>query len=127
MVYEIDFEQQPGYLLAKVTGENSPETVEAYMADILRKCEEHSCFRVVIHECLQGPRLSATDIYQMFTETSPHWSGRFHQVAYVDEHMGEMAKFAENVGVNRGMPIAVFADLGEAVTWMETAPDPEPA
>lgn len=121
--YNVEFEQRPGYLFARVTGENSPETIKAYTADILQTCQEHGCFRVLIHECLDGPRLSATEIYQMFAQTMPQWRGKFDAVAIVDEKMGEMAKFAETVGVNRGMPIAAFASLEEATRWISALTD----
>ena len=45
-------------------------------------------------------------------------SGNFDAVAYVDEKMGELMKFGEDVAVNRGMPLAAFDNLDDATRWL---------
>lgn len=123
MAYEIQFETRPNYLFARITGDNSSEAVFSYMQDILGKCEEISCFNVLIHECLVGPRLSILELYELMSEGSKRGLGKFHSVAFVDERMGDAAVFAENVGVNRGMPVTMFDDVEEATRWISRETD----
>ena len=118
MSYDVHFEMKSGYVFVRVSGENSAENVHAYMQDVLEHCGECDCFRVLIHECLDGPRLEAMQIFDLASEGSMRVLGRFDAVAYVDEQMGEMADFAETVAVNRGMPLRMFSNLREATRWI---------
>lgn len=54
----------------------------------------------------------------MVAEGSMKAIGKFDAIAYVDEKMGQMADFAETVAVNRGMPVAMFDNLGDAEAWL---------
>jgi hypothetical protein len=119
MSYEVTFEQRQDYIHARISGENSRETVVAYMEDVLNECKKRDCFRVLIEECLQGPRLQAMDVFTISSEGSMKVLGIFEAIAYVDEQMGEMRDFVETVAVNRGLPIAAFATVVEAEAWLE--------
>lgn len=118
MAPEIVFEQRPSYLFVHVTGHNSAEAVELYMKDVLERCTEIELFRVLIHECLGGERLSPMQIFDLVSEGSARALGKFDAIAFVDEKMGEMANFAETVAVNRGIPIAMFSNLVDAENWI---------
>jgi hypothetical protein len=44
---------------------------------------------------------------------------RIVEHAHVDVYAeGELMKFAESVAVNRGVPVMVFASVGEAELWL---------
>ncbi len=118
MSYEISFSDRPGYIHALVTGENSRESVISYMEEVLRECKDKDCFRVLIEERLEGPRLQAMDVFTISAEGSIKVLGVFEAIAHVDEKMGEMREFVETVAVNRGLPIATFATISEAETWL---------
>ena len=118
MPYEISFSDQPGYIHALVTGDNSRESVVNYMGEIVRECTDKDCFRVLIEERLEGPRLQAMDVFTISSEGSMKVLGVFEAIAYVDEKMGEMRDFVETVAVNRGLPIATFSTLSEAEIWL---------
>jgi hypothetical protein len=46
--------------------------------------------------------------------------GVFQAIAYVDVNAGgDMMKFAENVALNRGIPVRLFATVAEAEKWIE--------
>ena len=119
MSHRIEFDLRSTYLFARVTGTNTTETVKNYMRDVLAKCEEMGCFYVLIHECLEGPRLSTSEVFTLVSEGSQEALGRFSAIAFVDEQMGDVGRFAENVGVNRGIPLMVFNEVGEATRWIE--------
>lgn len=119
MSYELNFEQRPGYLHATVTGTNSAETVNQYMTDILAECRKRDCFRLLIEERLEGPRLEAMEVFSLAADGSMKMLGIFDAIAYVDEKMGDMRDFVETVAINRGMPIGMFASVAEAESWLE--------
>ncbi len=118
MSYEIAFDQRATYLYARIVGSNTPETILAYMQEIVAKCIEIDCFRVLIHECLDGPRLATLELFETVSEISLRILGKFDAIAYVDEKMGELKYFGETVAVNRGMPLAAFTDLESATRWI---------
>ena len=118
MSYELTFSQDSNYLHAIVSGTNSRATVAAYMDDVLAECQRNNCYRVLIEERLEGPRLTAMDVFAISSEGSMKALGIFEAIAYVDEQMGELRDFVETVAVNRGMPVATFATVGEAQQWL---------
>jgi hypothetical protein len=120
MSYKLSFEDRGDYLYIEVTGENSRETVLNYMQDVLTIAEKHDCFRVLINERLTGPRLEAMEVYNLASEGAMRLLGRFEAIAYVDEAMGEMGDFVESVSVNRGMPLAFFSNVEDALEWIQS-------
>ena len=116
--FEIAFERRANFLYALVTGTNSPETVAGYLERIVTECRRTDCYRVLIEERLEGPRLDASDVFAIASEGAMKAMGLLHAVAYVDQQMGPMAAFAETVAVNRGMPVRVFDTVAEADAWL---------
>ena len=123
MSHQVTVENREKYLYFKVTGENSPETIGAYMKDIVELCRKHDCFRILINECLTGPRLPTMDVFNVASEGAMQLLGQFDAIAYVDAQMGDMGDFVESVAVNRGMPLAFFSDIREAEEWIRDRPD----
>jgi hypothetical protein len=64
MSYEIHYEQHTRFLKAHITGTNSAHAVASYMQDILQECRKRDCFRALMHEDLEGPRLETDDIFR---------------------------------------------------------------
>lgn len=118
MAYEIEFERRDTYIHATVTGSNSRETVTQYMDEVKAECNKRDCFRILIEEHLEGPRLETMDIFALITEGSMRVLGLFEAMAYVDVQMGDMGEFAETVAVNRGIPVAVFNSVANAEAWL---------
>ncbi len=68
MSYKVAFDWKPGYLHAVVTGTNTKTSVMGYLADILHECKVRDCFRVLIKERLEGPRMSTMDIFDIASQ-----------------------------------------------------------
>src|SRR5256885_10511937 len=119
MTYELTIEQKATYLHAVVTGRNSRENVMRYIEEIGRECSARGYRRVLIEERLDGPRLGTTEVFQIASEGSQRARGTLEAIAYVDinANTGSM-QFAENVAVNRGLPVAVFSTVAEAEKWI---------
>jgi len=118
MAYEIEFERRDTYIHVTVTGDNSRETVTQYMEEVKAECARHNCFRILVEECLDGPRLATLDIFALISDGSMSALGVFEAIGYVDVQMGDMGEFAETVAVNRGIPVAVFDSVPSAEAWL---------
>jgi hypothetical protein len=119
MPYTLTITPKPAFLHAVVTGENSVEHVMRYLDEIQRECRARNCFRVLIEERLEGPRLDAKGVFQIASEGSRRVRVPFKAIAYVDANTkGDLMKFAETVATNLGLPVSVFSTVGEAEQWL---------
>jgi len=118
IAYQLSFERHSRFIHATVTGPNGRNTVKRYLEDIRRECVRQDCYRVLIEERLEGPRLPTIDVFAIASEGAMNALGIFHAIAYVDERMGDMAEFAETVAVNRGMPVRAFSSVKQAKNWL---------
>ena len=119
MTYKLTIDQKPTYLHVIVTGRNSRENVVQYLEQTLRECIARSCFRVLIEERLDGPRLGTLDVFQIVSEASSKADGIVKAIAFVDVNAeSNMMQFAETVAVNRGVPVVVFSTVADAEKWL---------
>lgn len=119
MTYKLSIEQKPTYLHVIVMGRNSRENAARYLEEVLRECAERRCFRVLIEERLEGPRLGMIDVFRIASEGSMRALGMLEAVAFVDVNAeGDLMRFAETVAVNREMPAAVFPTVADAEKWL---------
>jgi len=118
MAYQLTLERRSTYLYAQVRGRNSPDTVRAYLAELMDECQRRDCFRVLIDERLEGPRLKASEVFTVASESAMNALGVFQAIAYVDEKMGEMADYAETLAITRGMPVKTFSSVAQAEAWI---------
>jgi hypothetical protein len=117
--YTMTIAVEGGYLHAVVTGVNSVENVVAYLQQLRQECEDRGCFRVLIEERLEGPRLRTLDVFQIASQGAVGAS-RIEAMAFVDVHAeGDLMKFAETVAANRGLPIRLFKSVDDARHWLQ--------
>ncbi len=120
MSFEMTLTENPGYLHAVVTGQNTLENVMMYLQELHQECAARGIHRVLIEERLTGRRLETWDVYQIAAEGSQRGAGKFDAVAYVDVHAsGELMKFAETVANNRGIPMNLFTNVADAEAWLQ--------
>jgi hypothetical protein len=119
MSYKLTIMQKPTYLHAIVTGINSKENVACYLEEIWLECTVRNCFRVLIEEHLEGPRLGTMEVFQIASEASIRGQRQFEAIAVVDVNAeGDLMSFAETVAFNRGLPVAVFTSVSKAEKWL---------
>jgi len=119
MSYTLTFILKPTYLHAIVTGVNSEENVAGYLEEIRRECDARNCYRVLIEERLEGPRLDTMSVFQIASQGAGRTRGQLEAIAYVDVNAkGDLMKFAETVAFNRGLPVSVFSSVNEAKKWL---------
>jgi hypothetical protein len=119
MAYELVIHQRPTFLHAVVTGRNTRENVERYLEELQGECMVRKCFRLLIEERLDGPRLPTVDVFEIAMRASTRARATLNAVAYVDVHAdADSMHFAETVAVNRSLRVAVFATVAEAERWL---------
>ena len=119
MSYKLTITQKHTYLHIIVTGELSEENVLRYFEEIHRECTTRNCFRVLIEESLDGPRLSVITVLELVSKESSKNRGLYEAIAYVDVNaVGDSMEFIENVTVNRGLPVRVFSTAADAEKWL---------
>ena len=119
MAYQLKVEQKPGYLHFTVTGRNSPDTVAGYMQEVIQQVTARRCPRVLIEENLEGPRLGTMEVFTMVTAGAKRYHGLLEALALVDLNAeGGVMRFAEDVAVNRGIPVRVFGNVEGAEKWL---------
>ena len=128
MSYKLTIHEKPTYLHAIVTGLNSRETVQRYLQELRTECKARGCFRLLLEEHLEGPRLGLMDVFTIASEGSTRVSGVFKAFAYVDANaQGDLMQFADTVAVNRRVPVAVFSNVQDAEKWLLNERRPDPA
>ncbi len=129
MTYQLSFRQTPAYLHARVTGVNTAQTVAGYLRAVTAECQRLKCARVLIEEHLTGPGLSMGQVFEIVSAGTRQIPVGIAAIAFVDtnpEHSPRTMSFAEDVAVNRGMNVRMFANLAEASAWLEAADTLEP-
>jgi len=125
MSYSLEIRERPGYLHFVVTGVNSREAVEGYLGAIAQECAQRGCTRILIEERLTGARLGTVEVFAIVSGRSTRVAAQFDRIAYVDVHAeGNLMGFAEDVAVNRAVPVKLFATVVEAEQWLAGAPSP---
>lgn len=119
MGYELKIEQKAGFLHCVVTGSNTAENVTRYMQEVMQECAARRCPRVLIEERLVGPRLGTMEVFTMVTAGSKRFHGLLEALAFVDVNADAgVMRFAEDVAVNRGIPVKVFRTVEGAENWL---------
>lgn len=117
--YTLRVEQTAGYLHATVTGRNTADNVARYMQEVMQECSARRCRRVLIEENLEGPRLGTMDVYALVTAGARQFHGVLEALAFVDLNAeGGVMRFAEDLAVNRGIPVRVFRTVAGAEQWL---------
>jgi hypothetical protein len=117
--YSVKFEPQPEYLHCIVTGRNTRDNVLRYLQDILRECLARDSRTVLIEERLEGPRLGTLDVFDIASHQGKPLTAPIRAIAFVDVNRdGKLLKFAEDVAVNRAIPVKMFESVAEAQHWL---------
>jgi hypothetical protein len=119
MSYALTISKKHNFLHAKVTGQNSEENIKQYLGEVVKKCKDAKCRRLLIEEHLAGPRLDTMSVFDIASEGSVSSRGLFTAIAYVDiSAEGGLMDFAETVAINRGLPLRSFRTVIEAEKWL---------
>jgi hypothetical protein len=126
MNYQLSITPKPGYVHAIITGRNSREAVEGYLAQLFQECAARRHVRILIEERLEGPRLGTIEVFDIASKGGQQSATPLQAIAYVDVNAeGDLMQFAENVAQNRGLPVSVFTTVRAAETWLQQQAMPD--
>jgi hypothetical protein len=119
VAYQLKIEQKTGFLHCTVTGSNTPTVVRAYMQEIMQESAARGCPRLLIEEHLEGPRLGTMEVFALVTSGAKLFHGLLDALAFVDVNAeADVMRFAEDLAVNRGIPVKVFRTVEGAEQWL---------
>ena len=121
MGYTLTMKAKGSFLHVIVTGENTPENLQQYLAEVYKSCSEGGFSAVLIEENLSGPSLPPVDVYKIITKASSQTSPIVNKIAFVDvnpTHLPSIAVLGEAVGRDRGANVRVFRTIEEAESWL---------
>jgi hypothetical protein len=120
MSYHLQIEEHPKYLHAAASGKNSAENVLRFLREAYEACVKGRMSAVLLEMKFEGPALDTGSIYSVIAQGSD--AGRqMRKIAYVAQPEREVSKskFAETVGINRGVNVRLFPDVPAAKKWLE--------
>jgi hypothetical protein len=119
MTYHLTLENNPGYLHATVTGENTADNAARFLRETYEACVARGFNAVLLEMNLTGPGLAIGEIYRVIAEGSATGK-RLQKIGYVDGKQRDRLKlkFAETVARNRAVNVRLFDDIAEARRWM---------
>jgi hypothetical protein len=121
MSYEASVEKKDRYLHVRVTGENTPENVRAYLRDIYRACSDSGVSAVLVEENLRGQALDPVDVYRNIAESSAQTAPIIQKIGYVDlnsEHSVANISLGEAVARDHGVNVRAFPTVAAAEQWL---------
>ncbi|HYG78232.1 MAG TPA: hypothetical protein VEK08_24730 [Planctomycetota bacterium] len=122
MAYQLSFERQAGYLHVRITGDNTFESILAYLREVHSLCVREQSACVLIEENLTGKRLSITELFSLVTRATENVSADVQYIAFVDASPARdpsRITFAETVAVNRGVNMRQFHGVADARAWLQ--------
>jgi hypothetical protein len=122
MPFRITTLPRDGYLLFRISGDNTPETTRACIGAILAEAVARDARSIVIEENFEGPALDLLDLFRIASEESLRAKAVLERLAYADinpAHPQANVDFAEDVAVNRGLNVRTCRSTEEAERWMQ--------
>lgn len=116
--YEVAYEDEETYLVARVSGPQDTVTISLrYWNEIAEECRRRGLGRLLVVEHFQTC-VSIAEVYDVAQRLPAIVRGL--RVAFVDENAEEYDAntFGENVAVNRGAIGRVFRDEASAREWL---------
>ena len=117
-MYVLAFEELPDYLLARVTGERTPQNLLRFLEESFAATLAARRAKVLLEMHFSGPSLSSSTIVNVISLVVAD-AMRLRKVAIVEAAGGDPAmSFAETVALNRGVNARLFHSVGEAAVWL---------
>jgi len=127
MSFTLTVESKGSYLHCLVQAENGRDTVLAYFQEVRETCRTRDCYRVLVEERLEGPRLPPAELLRLMGEVAAWAGATFEALAYVDVNASSdtIARFAGQV-VQPGAVVGVFGTVAEAERWFRAKEEGPP-
>lgn len=115
--YQVDFDGSVVKVILK--GKEDIDVASRLWADVVKNCEESSCYRVLGVAETTGP-LGTMDSYHHAELFEKLGITHKYRIAWVELNAEafKAAAFAETVLRNRGLPGRLFSSEAEAMAWL---------
>lgn len=118
MAYRLTVEVHPTYLHARAEGPRTPENAMRALKEIHQACVEAGRRDVLVEMSLDGPGFEASAIFNLVEKRAPE-GVKLGRIAYVENApAATRTAFVENLAVNRGVNLKLFADVDSARKWL---------
>ena len=120
MPYKIEIVRDPGYILVHQNGVVSTDDVDAIRSEIFDLVAQEGLTRVVVDVRNQTNDYSTAEMFNMTVDHAVQKTpfSKPRVCLLVRPNQEDNARFIENVGVNRGMPIKYFTDEQAGLKWL---------
>lgn len=120
MPYKIEILTNPDYILVDQSGDVSMDDVEVIRHEVFDLVAREGLTRVMVDVCNQTNDYSIAEMFNMTVKhavsETPFTKPRICLLVRPDQE--DNARFIENVGANRGMPIKYFTNREAALDWL---------
>ncbi len=120
MNYKLSITKEKDMLYVHVTGEDSRQASLEVFSIIVKVCEEHNCYKVLVESFLDNP-LDTMDGYEHPQRFEEAGITHKHRIAWVDLNPAtyDSFEFAETVLINRGYTMGkLFNSVDKAKQWL---------
>ncbi|MFW9875330.1 MAG: STAS/SEC14 domain-containing protein [Candidatus Thorarchaeota archaeon] len=120
MSYELRVKKENDFLNIHIKGKRDLESIKKATSEILKKCVENKCSRVLIDVREFKNRIGTMEIFMLASSELPKIiKGKLEQVAIIDQKgFEDKIKFFEDVARNRGYYVKIFTEYDEAINWI---------
>lgn len=118
--YQLIFEQKPGYLFAKVTGDtDSLEISRQFWKEIATEVGRRQPKNLLVWEDFKT-MVSTQELFTLVSEICEYQEFHHIRIAFVDEHFEQFNrnKLGEMIATNRGFCCRVCSGFDEAEQWI---------
>jgi hypothetical protein len=120
-MYVLALEECPEYLLARITGERTPQNLLRYLEEAFAATAASGRSKVLLEMHFKGATLSSASIVNVISLVVGD-ALRLAKVAIVEPSPDPGMGFAETVALNRGVNARVFTTLSAAQQWLAEPP-----
>ena len=119
--YTLFIEVRGSYLFGRASGVRTSDTVTAMTIEIFNTAIDNNLSKVLIDVNELKGKLGILDSYRVVTEVFQNLRGKgIRKAAIFDEQASSRREwFIETVARNRGFNFRIFANLEDALKWLE--------
>lgn len=120
MPYKIEVVSDPGYIQVDQFGPVDVDEMDLIRTEVFENVEEHGLTKIVVDVRRLTIEYKVSEFFKVTVDNVKYKTPfpRPRVCLIVRQDQEENARFVENVGVNRGMPIKYFTDKEAALKWL---------
>lgn len=124
MPFSALYDNQNGIIAGNITGEVNGQLLKEYSVETKNLCQQYNCHLILTDYRNASFSFSVVDIYRLpekHNELLNSLGLNIHAVkraSVFNQNTAEMAKFFEDVAVNRGQRFKAFSDKEKALEWL---------